>query len=141
MAKITIQTKDSWIAWFSSYKVYLDGERIGKISNGFEDSFEIAPGNHSLQIKFGPLNIYASPELGFGTVDEKETAFIAGFTAFAGQFEMVATILIVIAIILSSTILDRPFVYYIGLLIGLSAFFLREKFIYIRLKMSDSGKE
>jgi hypothetical protein len=51
MAKIEITRKNEWINRFRNYRIYLDGQKIGTISNNETREFEVPSGQHTLTAK------------------------------------------------------------------------------------------
>jgi hypothetical protein len=51
MAKIGITRKNEWINRFRNYRIYLDGKKIGTISNNETLEFELPSGQHTLNAK------------------------------------------------------------------------------------------
>jgi hypothetical protein len=62
-----------------SYAIDLDGETVGRVSNGAETSLEVAPGAHTLQIRsrhivLGRLG-FSSPLLSFEASEGQTASF------------------------------------------------------------------
>ena len=51
MAKLVINRKNGWFGRFRNYAIYLDGRKIGEISNNQTKEFEIDLGEHSVKGK------------------------------------------------------------------------------------------
>src|SRR5581483_828499 len=51
MAKIRIHREGAWADWLRSYKVVIDGQTLGTISNGKTVEFDVPDGQHELQLK------------------------------------------------------------------------------------------
>ena len=58
-----------------AYKVILDGEKIGDIRNGEEETFPIAPGRHVLKLK---IDWAGSPEMTFDVATGETASFECG---------------------------------------------------------------
>jgi hypothetical protein len=64
--KIIISRKSEWINRARGFKLFLDGNEMGKIANGGSEEYVVEPGVHSIQCK---IDWCSSPEL---TVELKE---------------------------------------------------------------------
>lgn len=53
MPKIKIIRKRDWIISSKVFEVYLDGEKIGYLSDGDTNEFEVPAGQHKLRVKMG----------------------------------------------------------------------------------------
>jgi hypothetical protein len=53
MPKISVYRKSGWMTRFKVVELYLDGERIGYLSNGETKEFDVPVGQHTLKAKMG----------------------------------------------------------------------------------------
>jgi hypothetical protein len=51
MSTLHISRTRAWTDKFRAYKVLIDGNEVGDISEGAEKTFETPPGNHTVQLK------------------------------------------------------------------------------------------
>lgn len=68
MGKLILSRKKEWQNKAKSFKVYIDGEKIGNISNGEIQEIEIEQGKHQLQLK---VDWCSSPEIEVDISDDK----------------------------------------------------------------------
>lgn len=127
MAKITIQTINSWLGWFSNHQIYIDDQNIGRIMNGGSKSFDVSPGNHILQIKIGLFKLNQSPKITFSVNDAEEIKYEVSFTLFSLLFEIIASAILIAFLILHL----QPEISYLALILFAIAFLLRERCIKI----------
>ena len=61
------------------YAIVLDGETVGRLSNGAQTSLELAPGAHTLQIRSRHIVLgllgFSSPVLSFEATEEETASF------------------------------------------------------------------
>ncbi|MEO7310790.1 MAG: hypothetical protein ABIX01_10365 [Chitinophagaceae bacterium] len=50
-AKIILSRKNDFMNRTRMFKVLIDGQEVGKIGNGKVETFEVAPGNHTIECK------------------------------------------------------------------------------------------
>jgi len=64
-AKIRLHRKSNIAASIRKLEILVDGQKIGNIANGKEQSFEVTPGRHRIQVKLlsdsEPLDVELSP--------------------------------------------------------------------------------
>lgn len=53
MPKIKIVRERDWVIRYRVFEIYSDGQRIGYLSNGESDEFEVPAGEHKLKVKMG----------------------------------------------------------------------------------------
>lgn len=51
MARLIVKRKSEWLNWARSVSIYLDGQKIGSVSNGDTGEFQIAEGDHQLKAR------------------------------------------------------------------------------------------
>ena len=71
MAKVAVHSTKSWYG--TRYLIYLDGKRIGVIKNGDTESFDVAPGDHTLQLN--RFNSFHSRKIPFSIAGSEEIDF------------------------------------------------------------------
>ena len=86
MSTLKIDSKKELLNILRSYKIYVDGKFIGKVSNGKTQSFDIEPGKHSVYAK---LDFFKSNKIDIQTVENEEFSiklkgsdFALGITTF-----------------------------------------------------------
>jgi hypothetical protein len=83
MPSLTVRRDSGYADSIRAYKLLLDGTEIGRIASGESKSFEVTPGEHTLQAK---IDWCSTKPVSFTTEDE-ETAFevfskLRGFRIF-----------------------------------------------------------
>jgi hypothetical protein len=141
MAKITITRKKTWIGSAVAHHVFLDNIKIGKLWSGKTQSFEISPGEHTLQIKYDVTRLNRSPRLTFSIKENEEIKYISKFTRFTMTFTIAISLtIIMIGILMGSTSLLsnlskflRPIVMMLPIILifFVATYIWREKFIKI----------
>ncbi len=77
MATIKIQRKHEFINLFRDYRLFVDGQKIGSISDGQEKEFNVTPGNHFLVAK---IDWCSSRTISFELNDNNTKSFtLSGF--------------------------------------------------------------
>ena len=101
MAKLIITRNCKFFDWSRDYKIFLNGEKIGTISDGETEEFNVPEGTGILKAKIGWRG---SPELKI-TISNEETKTISlsGF-----KYERILSILMSVVIVTS--ILFRDFI-------------------------------
>jgi len=56
MARLILKRPSKWLDAMRSYKIYVDGQRIGEIHNDETKEFEITPGQHTIKVKIDFLS-------------------------------------------------------------------------------------
>ena len=51
MANLIIERKHEWTSMARSYRIYVNGEKVGSIGNGQMKSFPLEPGKHIIQAR------------------------------------------------------------------------------------------
>ena len=95
MPKIKIIRKKDWLIRYRVFEIYLDGQKMGYLSNGENFEFDAPAGQHKLRVKMG---YYRSRELPC-TLYSKETK---SFTVSRNQI----MVMIIIILLLLSTFLE-----------------------------------
>ncbi|SJZ31920.1 hypothetical protein [Sediminibacterium ginsengisoli] len=72
MASIHIQRTSEYNNLMRDYKVFIDGQQAGNISNGQHKTFTTTPGDHTLTVK---IDWCSSPDL-LIRVDDNETIYL-----------------------------------------------------------------
>lgn len=67
-SNITITRTNQYVNRYRKITIYIDGQLLGKISNGETKTFSVNEGQHNLKAKIDwctsqPLNIHTSPEI------------------------------------------------------------------------------
>jgi hypothetical protein len=77
MATIKIQRKHEFLNLLRDYSLFIDGQKVGKISDGQMKEITLTSGNHRI---FAKIDWGTSKELEFNLVDNDTNSFvIAGF--------------------------------------------------------------
>ena len=69
MATIKIKRTSEWVGMARNYKVFIDGQFVGKIANGATKEFPIPPGQHTVVVK---IDWCSSPSV-FINIETHET--------------------------------------------------------------------
>jgi len=69
MARLILKRPSKWLDLARSYKIYVDGQRIGKIHNDETKEFEITPGQHTIKAK---IDFLSSKSLRFEVKNDEE---------------------------------------------------------------------
>jgi len=67
MPNVTINRDSGYADSIRRYKVFLNGTLVGKIASGQSQTFDIAPGDHTLQVK---IDWSSTPKMSFRVADE-----------------------------------------------------------------------
>ncbi len=80
MATIVIKRKRELVSWLQIFRIYIDGNKIGSISNGQTEEFEIPEGNHTIKAK-----VYwcGSNKITFSVAGDQEQTVIVSTFKFA----------------------------------------------------------
>ncbi len=70
--KIIINRKGEWLNRLRAFKVFIDEVEVGAVKNGSSEEFVVAPGVHSVYLKFG---FYKSNPM-VVTVNDNENKFL-----------------------------------------------------------------
>jgi len=124
MPVIKVFRKKSWTTRYKVVELYLDGQRIGYVSNGEAREFDVAAGQHTLKAKMG---WYGSRKFDFTIYNKEAKAitvspnivfvafiplFVIGFVLLKvylkeklmiryGKYDIIPGILIMIALVFS----------------------------------------
>lgn len=71
-SKVTIVRGTAYVDRLRAYKVMVDGNEVGRIKNGETQSFPVAAGSHTLQLK---IDWASSPDVGFDVAPGGEATF------------------------------------------------------------------
>jgi len=69
MMKITVTRKKAWADKIRSYKIYIDGVKVGKVREGKSWSKELSEGAHKIQLK---IDWYSSKTIEFDSSENFE---------------------------------------------------------------------
>ena len=72
MTKIIISRIDEVPNRMRDYRLYIDGQKVGTISNGTRKEFDVLPGRHLLCVK---IDWAGSPEMPFEIIGNKAAVF------------------------------------------------------------------
>jgi hypothetical protein len=78
-ATLQVSRPSSLVDFVWPYSVVVDGESVGRLSNGAQTSLDVTPGTHTLQMRsrhivLGRLG-FSSPALSFEATEGKTTSF------------------------------------------------------------------
>jgi hypothetical protein len=98
MATIKLQRTSEYVNLYRDYHIYLDGEKIGTLSNGKTKEFETTDGQHSLIAK---IDWCSSPTLTF-YVDKLKTKHIkVGGFKYSNWTMIIGFLLLVLGFVLN----------------------------------------
>lgn len=130
---IIIERKSSLSNKFTNYNVYLDGNKIGCLSDGETAEFNIEPGNHTLQIK---MNISASNKIEFEHEANQFLYFETG-----SNIKVLNNILLALmhpAILIGIFLIDKIITYKYFIVYALMAYIVFEIYTYIKRKRANN---
>jgi len=70
MARLILKRPSKWLDLARSYKIYVDGQRIGKIHDDETKEFEMTPGQHTIKAK---VDFFSSKPVQFEVINDEET--------------------------------------------------------------------
>ena len=70
MARLILKRPSKWIDLARSYKVYVDGQKIGELYDGETKEFEMTPGQHTIKAK---IDFLSSKPVHFEVKNDDET--------------------------------------------------------------------
>ena len=94
MPKIIIHRKNDWFIRSRVFEIYMNGQRIGYISNGETKEFEVTVGQHKLKIKMGR----------FGSKDYNYTIYSKEIKLFTISRDKVRSNVILILMIIAAIV-------------------------------------
>jgi hypothetical protein len=105
MAIIKIQRTNDYINAVRNYRLFIDGQKIGTLSNGQRKEFEVSPGRHSLVAK---IDWCSSPELVIQINENDSKTFIVGSLKYWKWFLPLILLICTLTLILP----HAPYSYY-----------------------------
>ena len=72
MVTLTVSRQSTLVDFIRSYSIVVDNKKIGKVNNGASNSFTIAPGNHTIEMK---IDWCGSKTLQFSATDGETVSF------------------------------------------------------------------
>jgi hypothetical protein len=134
MVKIKIQRTNDYINAVRNYRLFIDGQKVGTISNGQRKEFEIPPGRHSLVAK---IDWCSSPELTIEINENDSKTFIVSSLKYWKWFLPLVLIICTVTLILP----HAPYSYYkLFLILPIFLFFIyyltfgRKKYLMLQEK-------
>jgi hypothetical protein len=100
MPKISVFRKSEWMTRFKVVELYLDGQRIGYLSNGETKEFDVPAGQHTLKAKMG---WYGSKNLDC-TIFNKESK---SYTVYPNYIFISLMVIVILCIVLIQNYLIR----------------------------------
>ena len=135
MAKLIIQRNSEFNNRFRGYGIYIDGVKVGTISNGQAEEYVVAPGEHKIIAK---VDWCSSPERTFTVRDNEKKYFrVAGFKL--GKWLAPLAVLILVAGYILKKTYHFYYTYYlvIPLLVVLLYYISFVRKNYLRLEESE----
>jgi hypothetical protein len=100
MARLIIKRKSEWMNWTRSIGIYIDGQKVGTVSNGDAEEYTVSPGAHTVRAR---IDWCLSNEMQL-TIAENETKTLSlGAYKYAGILLATELSLIALHIILKFT--------------------------------------
>ncbi len=107
MAKLIISRKREFMNWSSEYKIFLNGQEFGAISNGEKIEIDIPEGTSIIKAK---INWMGSPDLPISVNnDESKFVSISGAKQVNIVIELMSLITLLIIIFRQQMRIDFPF--------------------------------
>ncbi|MFH1119818.1 MAG: hypothetical protein V1775_08335 [Bacteroidota bacterium] len=110
MATITIKMDKNSNAERLNF-VYVDGKKIGRLSHGETQNFDVQHGNHNLEIRSGLLRIIRSRQVNFSLSDIENRLFLTSFTKFSKSiYSMIIPVILgilFIPLVINGSLLSR----------------------------------
>lgn len=131
MPKIKIVRERDWVIRYRVFEILMDGERIGYISNGETNEFEVPTGQHTLKVKMGRVR---SKDLNY-TMYSKETK---SFTISRNKVMSIIIFMMVLLVTLAEIFLrhtfklERKLLVFVPVLVAFIHFIARVHFLIIK---------
>jgi hypothetical protein len=93
-AHVRIQRAHAFRDRFSTYRVYIDGEKVGTIKDNSEVEFEVSPGQHQVQLRgaYGARGKAATVNVPEGGSSHLLTSGGSTAAAFGAQFGLAGAV-------------------------------------------------
>ena len=98
MTTIKIHRSNDYINLLRDYRLYIDGQIVGTISNGQTKDFEITQGRHTLISK---IDWCSSPEVSFEINDHDSKKFLVGNFKYARLLIPYVTVIFALSFLLA----------------------------------------
>lgn len=96
MAKVIIQRTNEFNNRLRGYGIYIDGNKVGTISNGQAEEYVVTPGTHTLIAK---IDWCTSPEITFDVKEDDKKYFRVGGFKYGNWLMPLALIVIIMSYI------------------------------------------
>lgn len=100
MAKISIIRKSEYQNKLRSYRIYIDGVKVGKVADGAMESFEVTAGTHTIEVK---IDWCSSPTISLNVGEGEQEIATVGSNKFFKWFSILSIVIIGLHFILSIT--------------------------------------